>query len=143
MPFGTDYRALWPLEHDEEHAASREAAHYLERVETAAHALGADTRHGFLAEIHDDYTALEEDWHDVERTEDDDYTRRVLEDFDISYGLDDGGRIHFQYDREALPNQFRLRVTGDEAARAVVEDALHVGLEPTLKRRILNAIPTN
>lgn len=135
MRFGTDYHAFWTLDHREEHAASREAARYLEAVEEAAHTLGAENRHGFLAEVHDDYTDLDEDWHDIDRTEEAPYDHRVLEDLDIRYQLADGGAIHFQYDREAVPNQFRLRLKGGEGARDTVEDALHVDLKPTVKRR--------
>lgn len=136
MRVGTDYRTVWTLAAEEEHAASREAARYLEQVEEAAHVLGADTRHGFLAEVHDDYTRLEEDWHDLERTEEASYDHRVLDDFDISYGLDDGGCIRFEYDREAVPNQFRLRIVGSEQVRETLQDALGHDLKPTMKRQI-------
>lgn len=136
MRLGTDYHAVWTLEHEEEHAASREAARYLEGVEEAAHTLGAQNRHGFLAEVHDDYTDLDEDWHDIDRTEEEPYDHRVLEDLDIRYQLADGGIIHFEYNREAVPNQFRLRLKGGEEARDAVEDTLDIRVTPTLKRQV-------
>lgn len=141
MRLGTDYHAVWPLEHEEEHAASREAARYLEGVEEAAHTLGAENRHGFLAEVHDDYTDLDEDWHDVDRTEEEPYDHRVLEDLDIRYRLADGGIIHFEYDRKAVPNQFRLRLKGGEEARDAVEDALDIMMKPTLTRQATAVLP--
>lgn len=86
MAFATDYRAVWSLDRDEEHAASREAARYL------------------------------------------------------AYRLDGGGGIRFQYERAAVPHQFRLRVSGDERVRDTLEERLHVDLEPTWTRRVLDTI---
>ncbi|MDY6770961.1 MAG: hypothetical protein SV186_03325 [Candidatus Nanohaloarchaea archaeon] len=136
MDLGTEYRAVWSIDEElDEHAASRVAAAYLERVDDAAEGLGMDHGDDTLAEVHDRY-GIEEEWHDLEQIERDDYDEVVLDDFDVRYTLDDGGFIRFEYDPEADGGDFRLRAGGGPRVRGYLQYELGKELEPTLLGRI-------